>query len=249
MTFIAVRLKRGQLRRAGDLAKKPIVAGIAVVALFLPALPMLVAQHRVVHTSFWIRPLTVPTVASTLVQFAQPLAHPRGNWFYSEAVVVAVVLIGSAFIVARRARVADWLLLASAFLPLAAAALASLKTPIWAPRYFRFAHLYLLALVVLAVWRLFHRWPVPRAAALLLLFGGSVISSVAFWEGRQIDARPGMRGAIEMILASRAPSETLVATSQAHFLPAKFYTPGDVPIKLLETAARPMGRSVSPEGA
>lgn len=230
--------RRGQFARARDLTKKTIVAGITMGILFLPALPTLIAQHRVVHASFWIKPLDARTLAGTLVDFAQPVAHARGRWFYAEAILLAAALFASAVIVLRRARLADWVLLASACFPFAAAAVASFKTPIWAPRYFRFAHLYLLALLVLAVWRLLHRWPALRAVTLLSLLAGMLVTTVAFWERRQIDTRPGMRGAIQDILASRAPGEALVATSNLHFLPAKFYTPPGVPIKLLETSAR-----------
>ena len=109
-------------------------------------------QSDRVQQDYWIRPLDWRTLPETFGQFLMPLESGRGG---------AVVGLGRTRRVCRRLRVivpgarrGDGLVLASALGPMiAAAAVSATTTPVWVPRYFRFAHLFVLAVLALAIWR------------------------------------------------------------------------------------------------
>ncbi|HVA49377.1 MAG TPA: glycosyltransferase family 39 protein [Pirellulales bacterium] len=236
--LIAARFWRGKRRRAQSLAGRAGAAGALAAAMFLPGLPMFLAEHRMVHKGFWIAPLDAQLLADTFAQFVQPVDPPYGALRQVEAIGLTSVLLASVFVVAWRARRGDWMLIVSAAFPLAAAGLASLKTPIWEGRYFRFAHLFLLALIALAAWRLLARWPGVRAGLLLLLVWGNTFLAFDFWRSRQIETCHGMRGAMERVLASIGPGELVVAESHLHFVPAKFYAGSQARVRLVGSMAR-----------
>lgn len=238
MALAAQRYWRGHTGGARCLAAPSLYAALAVSVLFLPGMSMLIMQHRLVHRGFWIKPLSRSALADTVVRFVQPVGQLEGSRLFATAIVIVSLTLVCAIIVARHARAADWILLAMAFFPLVAAALASLVTPVWVPRYFSFAHLYLLALIVLAVWRLLHRSPRSRTALLAVLLGASALNAAEFWQRRQIDTRPGMRGAMEAVLAARGADEMIVAETYKHFLPAKFYAGAVAPVRLVDSLSR-----------
>lgn len=236
--LIAVRAWRGRKRRARSLAVRAVTAGTIAAAMFLPALPMFLAEHRMVHKGFWIAPLDLQLLVDTLAQFVQPVDPPYGVARRVEAVAVGAFLLAGLAAVAWRWRAGDFIVVVSGAFPLIAAAIVSLRTPIWEGRYFRFAHLFLIALLVLAIWRSLARRPAVRSGVLLLLVWGNAFLAIDFWQSRQIDTCRGMRGAMERVLGALQPGESVIVESHLHFVPAKFYAGSKVRVRLVGSLAR-----------
>jgi uncharacterized membrane protein len=231
-----VRYGRRMRRLAFALLSRSMAAGASAAVVFLPALAMLLAQHRRVHAGFWIGPLSIEQVARAATEFVLPVWPGSSFDPLSVLAVAALSLCVVAATVAYRGRGGDWLTAACALLPLALAACASLKTPVFIGRYFRFSHLYLLALVALAVWRATRALPRLRLLASTLLIAAGGCGALAFWSLKEIENRPGMRGAMARILALRKADEMLISDTQLHFLPATYYAPQGVPVKIAKSA-------------
>jgi mannosyltransferase len=205
--------------------------GVAVAVLYLPGLDILRGQVGRVRQDYWIRPLSWGTVARTFSEFAVPTAgegSQAGGW----AVLVASAV--AAAVLATGGRRGDWFVLASWLLPMLFSAAVSTSTPVWVPRYFRFAHLFALAAVALAIWRLTRPAPALRGPLTGLLLAGLLAGDVAFWRSLDIPHAPGVRGAVQAALAGRRADEAIVAFDMYQYFPAKYYIGPRAPVRLLE---------------
>lgn len=236
LATVVGRLIRGKHRRAWWFARRVVLSALVMAVLFFPGFKLLRSQHSRVQRDYWIQPLNAQMLASTLTQFVLPVYVEHCPRPYAEALAVLAVVALATGTVARHARYGDLFLIVSGLGPMALAAIASLKTPIWEGRYFRFAHIFLIVMVVLAIWKLARRSAPTRTALLGSLCCALFATDVAFWKLRDVPRRQGMRGAIERILAEYRPGETLVADSYIHFFPAKYYAPADVKVRLLDSA-------------
>ena len=222
----------------GDEARRLLIpaaaVGLAVATAYLPALAILRTQAGRVRQDYWIRPLTARNFADAFGQFVIPdhddVPRPEG-W-----VVLGLVAASSATLIPRGRR-GDGFVLASALLPMAFAAAASTITPVWVGRYFRFAHLFILATVALALWRVATRRPAARWCLFASLAAGLVYANVAFWGRLDIPHNPGMRAAVAAVLRDIRPGESIVTTDVVQYVPAKYYVGRRAPIHLLEPSA------------
>lgn len=235
---VVARVVRGARRRAGSLALRSLPCAAIIGVAFLPGLTLLRHQQKRVERDYWIRALGAEALASTAVQFAVPVYADRNPEPYLLASAVAAVFAGAASAIVRRARYGDVFVLISAVGPMALAAVASWKTPIWEARYFRFAHLFVLLLLVMAIWKFTHRAAWRRAGLVAAFTSMLAASDAAFWLLREIPGRPGMGGAIREIVAEHRRGEMLVAESVHHYFPAKYYAPPHVTVRLLDSASR-----------
>jgi hypothetical protein len=112
----------------------------------------------------------------------------------------------------------------------------STVTPVWVGRFFRFTHLFVLAAVVLAVWRVSGKLRALRIGLFASLITGLLAANVAFWRGLDLENGRGVRGAIEYIMARRAPGESVVALDAVQYFPAKYYVGNQAPVRMLEPA-------------
>ncbi len=155
----------------------------------------------------------------------------RRGWVILGLVTAAVAAL------AVRGRRGEGFVVASALLPRAFSAAASTITPVWSPRYFRFALLFVLAMVALAAWRVTMRRPALRSCLFASLAAGLLYANVAFWRELDLAHNPGMRGAVATILERIRPGESIVATDGVQYVTAKFYAAGRAPIHLVEPPA------------
>ena len=208
--------------------------GLALALIYLPGLDLLRAQTRRVQQDYWISPLDAKAVAGTFAEFVATGAEDpsREPWGWA----VLAVAAGACGVVAMRCRRGDGLVLASALTPLLLAAVVSIFQPIWVARYFRFAHLFLLAAVATAIWRITRRRPRIRAAIAGLALAGLLAGDVAFWRGLDIPNNPGVRGAVAAAISGAKPGETIVALDLIQYFPAKYYARGRARVRLLRPA-------------
>jgi uncharacterized membrane protein len=113
-------------------------------------------------------------------------------------------------------------------------AAASAITPVWSARYFRFAHLFVLAMVALAVWRLMSRRPALRSCLFASLAAGLLYANVVFWQRLDLAHNTGMRAAVAAIIERIRPGESIVASDVVQYVTAKFYARGRAPIHVIE---------------
>ncbi len=230
--FLAVYLLgiawRGRTAQAVNLFRRIALVGILMALAYLPwALAFRVQVERV-RRSFWIGPVRWEWF---LQIFGELMLPEQVNW--SPAVLLG--LAAGALVVlllAWRLHPASGLVLASTIGPMLLAALISLWTPIWYPRYFRFAHLFFLAALALALWRI-------RARAIRVLLTGWVLvnflaASVDLWMSLDIPHKPGMRGAMARIQAENRDAELMVVISPYHYFLAKYYAPPGLEVRLLQ---------------
>ncbi len=232
VSYLAFQAAHGGWAQSRDLLV-PWAAVSAVVTLgYLPGMAILRGQVGRVRGDYWIGPLSWDSFFSTFANFVRPSPDvellPYGE-FVAEIVVIAAV------IVAARGRRGDYLVITLSLLPMAFAAMASMITPVWVPRYFRMVHPFLLSLVALAAWR------VPRIRPTLFAAGFAVLlaSDVVFWKLLDIPGGPGVRGAVESALAGRLGDEMIVATDFMQYFPAKYYTKQRARIRLLDAPDNP----------
>ena len=62
----------------------------------------------------------------------------------------------------------------------------------------------------------------------------AIPANVAFWRKLNLDEGRGIKGAVEFVLASRGPDETIVALDVNQYFPAKYYVGSRARIALLE---------------
>jgi uncharacterized membrane protein len=183
--YLFLGLYAAWLIGAGDRAEvQAVVAGAAkvgaaVAAAYLPGMALLRVQVERVQQDYWIPPMTWRIFSGTFSQFLLPtyaFDFLIGGW------VVFGVLVLACLIVAAGGRRGDGLVLASAVGPLVFAAGISMVQTVWHHRYFVFAHLFLLTVLAMAVWKLTRRLPATRWAIVAAIVAGLAVAQVKYWE-------------------------------------------------------------------
>lgn len=218
---------------ARTLARQGIIVAGAVALAYLPALVLLRVQAERVRQDYWIHELRWRTFRVTFSEFLVPT---HGFDFLLGGQIVFAVAILSCLVVAFRGRRGEYLVLASAIVPMLLAAVVSTIQPIWVARYFRFAHLFLLTAVARAVWKLTRGLPVLRAIAFALVYAVLLGGNVVFWKYLDIPQGGGIRQAVAAILAERRPDEMIVAFDHHQYVTAKYYVGRQAPIRLVAPA-------------
>lgn len=221
----------GRGKEASRLAIPAAIVGLLIAMADLPTLTILRTQVGRVRQDYWIHPLTWEAFGSTIGQFVIP-SHDNGP--RPEGWLILAFLAAALVVLSVSGRRGEGFVVASALLPMVFSAAASTITPVWAPRYFRFAHLFVLAMVALAIWRVSARRPALRSCLFGSLAAGLLSANVIFWQNFDLKHNTGMRGAVATILKQIRPGESIVATDVVQYVTAKFYAKGRAPIHLVE---------------
>lgn len=233
---VASRLREGDRRGAWRLLGGASATWAAALLAFSPGVMLLRGQVGRVQQDYWTKPIDTPMLTRTFHDFGVLLADENTPYYPSVALGMTALFVAPAFVMLRRRTRADGFLLAAAYLPMAFAALVSLVTPVWHPRYFRFSQIYLLASVVYAFWPLAGRLRAPRIALAGALIANSLLLCVAFWKARDIPEKTGIGGAVAEILARARPGETIICTTNVNYFPAKHDVGSQAEIRLLDSA-------------
>jgi hypothetical protein len=228
--YLAWLAGRGQSARAFGLLRTLLLVGLVVALYYLPWSEAVGEQVRRVQASFWAQPLDAWSLPRVLGQFVVPI---HSYFSQQELFGLTAATAGVLLVAAWRPRRAQGLVLAAAVGPLALAAAISYGTPIWHARYFRFAHLFFLTAVVLAIWRVTAGG--TRAVLAGLVLANLAASDFAFWEQRDIPHKPGMRGVIERILAEDPGDTPIVVLASVHYFPARYYAPPGREVRLVQS--------------
>jgi hypothetical protein len=214
------------------LVRNRTLAVVLVAAMaYIPGLNILRFQTGRVQQDYWVRPLSWEIFFGTFSEFLVPKPDYKQlayGW------IPCVVFVTCCLAVAHRARRGDLFAIALVVVPMALSAAASVITPVWVGRYFRFTQLFVLAIVVLATWRVFCRSKALRAGLFGALGLGMIVANVAFWKGLDLEHGHGPRAAVASIMARRAPGEPIVVLDAIQYFPAKFYVKNRAPVRMLE---------------
>jgi mannosyltransferase len=210
-----------------------VVAAIASMA-YLPGLDILRTQAGRVQQDYWVRPLSWESFFGTFNEFIVPRPDydqlPQG-W------IACAVFVACCLFVAWHGCRGDGFVLALAVVPMILSATVSTVTPIWVGRFFRFTQPFVLAIVALAAWKLTGRSKAGRVILLTSLWLGLLSANVVFWKGLDVESGRGVQGAIEYIMARKAPDEIIVALDMIQYFPAKYYVGGRTRIRMVQPDA------------
>jgi mannosyltransferase len=215
------RLGVGEWGEARRLLGRLAVVVLGVGICYLPGLAMLSGQVAHVRRGYWIGPMSLHSLAVAFTEFALPLPRRDAPDLFGKLVLGGFA--ASCLVVARRGRVGDAAVLVAALGPMVLAAAVSQVTPIWEPRYFRFAHLAMLTTVVLAVWRAGRYAPWARKIVLPGVLAALLAADVAFWRAMELDAKPGPRRVAELILDGYQDGELVLVMGHFQYTPLKYY--------------------------
>lgn len=187
-------------------------------ALFLPWLPIFLAQVRRVEAAFWIprlEPLTIPNTLTRL--FWGGVAEVAPLW----AVLASLAALALVLITLLRGRsLGDLIAAASFVIPVAASALVSLRTSVFLDRYFLFASLGLILLLARALSFTPRRW---RNQTLGLVAVAGLVSILQFWNALDFPAHPGARAATAFLATRAGVEEPVIVSSPFAYFPISFH--------------------------
>lgn len=208
----------------------PWVAALVIVAGYAPWLGVLTRQHQQVREKFWIVPLSrnsLPHAATQLFVDPMVTAGDEAGWFYAVACAVAVAAL------AFRPLAADALVCLLAVVPISmAAAVSACDTPIFYPRYFVFAQLFLLAALARLVGRASGR--PERWILAVVVVGNFLMIDCDFFTRLRVNESGGLRAAAKSIASRHAPGEPVVVWSPYFYLPLRFELCDDADCRLLD---------------
>lgn len=200
-----------------------IACALVTAVVWIPGALLLRQQYARVHEGFWIPPMDMTSVPRAFLHFVLPVDQVFDEAFGVVA-VCTTVCIGLVVVASLiRANRDVWFLVGMFAVPVIAVGLLSIQTSLWESRYFRFAQLFLLPLLLVFIVRLPRLSRQLRLALSVLLILGSFAGTGCFWHFRDIPRRPGMRGAISAIQRERWSDDLILATEDLHYFVAKYY--------------------------
>lgn len=206
-----------------------IVAGV----LYSPWIPTFLRQQSQVQASFWIPRLGGWSVPDTFYRMYLPtvsIPQHTGVWWIILALVplvltvlAGIVLVATDRSTLRRSLDASWLIVVSAFVPFVLSIGQSLLSAqsLYQDRYFVFAHVFLVIMVVVLLARL--PWTVLRTGSLLLLMVGFALAYGRYWQELDVAHKPGARAASAVVFTQRQPQEIVVVSSPFVFFAVDHY--------------------------
>ena len=203
---------------------------IGIGLSFVPWLPIFLYQYKQVGAGYWIPPMdrwSVPsTLYSLLVGFAHSVDQPNVKIYL---VLITLVFVFILFKFLKQIQnFHKWLVVLVSAAPflgsilfLALAKLTGSDSSVYLVRYFIFTGAFLLVMV--SVWLSEVR---PRAISIILtscLILLNLWAFINYWQGINIQSRPGMNSAAKYLKANMEPGHKLYVGSSFEFFNLKYY--------------------------
>jgi mannosyltransferase len=186
--------------------------------LFLPWVPVLLAQIARVESAFWIPALTRWSIANTMFRLlAGGVTEPSHLQAIIASLAVGVVLGVS--LLRGRTR-SDLLLVLSCIIPFLASWWVSQRTSVYQDRYFVFASVPLMLLLG----RTLSFLPAKlRTAVLLVAVVASLGADVDMFRDLDLPHRPGAHAAADFLEEHAKPGEPILVSSSFAYFPMAFH--------------------------
>lgn len=224
--FVAWILVKESKASLASLAKNPTLwhaafSGALSLLLFLPWVPTFLAQLRQVQESYWIPPMNIWSVPSTVFKMLSGVgANPQEYGIYLICVFTVALALLAAFILLYKRKEA-WLFAALFVTPFIASALISMKTSIYLDRYFIFFLPFLAVIVMGAVMRL--RPAILQPFAVMAICLSAFGSFLWFWNTLDVPGKPGMAQAAEYINSRAKTGDSIYAGSSFVLFTFRYY--------------------------
>jgi mannosyltransferase len=212
-------------------------SAILVTVFYIPGAWLLFQQATRVRQNYWTEPLSWELVTRTFGNFVSPLIDWR---FFDIGAVVALGFVVIAVFLIQQRRPPEILVVTLGWLPMLMAGLVTLTiTKVWEPRFFRFCELFLLLSMALAWAKIainVRHFSIGALGTLAVM----VFVAIGYWRDREIPTRPGMQEAVRRIVEQAEPGALLVATSNIHYFPAKYYLRNEsaVELRIMESSTK-----------
>lgn len=195
---------------------RALAAYLLSLILFLPWLKTFLQQVSRVEENYWIPALAKWSVPGTVWKMAFGGQGIRN----SVLLIATIVSILSIFYFLKKVRsFQKWHVFFGLLIPFVAAILISLRTNLYLDRYFVFASLYFVILLVAAAMQ-FKRWKIP---ILILLAAASIYTFFKNWSDLGIKDKPGMAEAARYMNSNVKSGDQIYVGSSFVYFTFKYY--------------------------
>ena len=219
-------LRRREIKTIFRAAGAYIVAAV----LYIPWLPSLLQQINRVESGYWIPPMDRFSIPGTVWKMAFGGPGAGHAYVLSAAGVAGLLLL---YFLRRVSNFNKWHVALGLVIPFAGAVILSLRSNIYLDRYFVFAGVYFVILLMLTITHLpkaILRW---SGVALLLVF--SVYATLKNNADLHAAERPGMAAAARYFNSEVAARDKIYAGSSFVYFTFKYYNETAVPALLYST--------------
>lgn len=209
----------------------PLVGSyVLIIVIFSPWLTWFLYQYKQVGAGYWIPPLDIWSIPTTLWQMllgiGVDIAHKP-----TQALVLLTTLFSVYFswaFIRKMASPHKWLVLLAFIAPFGGsilfALLAKLKggsSSVYLVRYFLYASTFYT--IALSVWLTNIKWRFVGYGLLGLYAITNILAFAHYWQDLQVVEKPGMHGAVHYLQSKAKPTDHLFVGSSFEFFNLKYY--------------------------
>lgn len=210
-----------------------VVSGIAILVLFAPWLKVFIFQFQQVGAGYWIPPMDLWSIPSTLYSMAIDIAQPA-HWIL--IIVTLITLLITVRVIRKYNQPEKWLILANFIAPFLGAILflilAKIRhqdSSVYLVRYFIFCSTFYL--IMIALFLETAKFKIGRRIGVTLLVLLNIFAIWYFWADLKVAEKPGMAAAAKFLQANVEPNQKLYVGSSFEFFNYKYYN---------QTSVRPL---------
>ncbi len=206
------------------------LSGLGIIILFIPWLKIFLFQYKQVGSGYWIPPINIWSIPSTLYDLVLRIGDP-GKFRMSIIAILILVIIWK--VVKNYLEPEKWLVLGLFIAPFAGsilfAILAKLQgesSSVYLVRYFLFASPFLLILIALWIQKIKLRG--IKQLLLILIIILNLFSVWHYWHKLNVDKKPGMAALSSVINANAQKDHKIFVASSFEFFNYKYYNKSEV---------------------
>ncbi len=202
-----------------------LLSGIGIGVLFLPWLKIFLFQFKQVGAGYWIPPMDVWSIPSTLYDL---IIHIGAPYKFVMVLILLATIWFTIRIIKSYQQTGKWLVIGLFVAPFAGsimfAILAKLKgetSSVYLVRYFLFASPFLL--IMIALWLEQIKIRGLKYLFLITLVVLNLFGTWYYWHELQVDKKPGMAALSSIINANAQNDHKIIVASSFEFFNYKYY--------------------------
>lgn len=202
-----------------------VLSGIAILASFIPWLKIFLFQFKQVGGGYWIPPMNIWSIPSTLWDLLLLLPNPTNTLFTILCVLTLWMIV---HLVRKSEHTEKWLILGGFLAPFGGAILFLLiaklqgnSSSVYLVRYFIFCSSFYL-IIVACFFATFKIREIGKMLAMILVVA-NLFSVWNYWNLLQVQTKGGMADAAKFLTANVEPQHKLYVGSSFEFFNFKYY--------------------------